>query len=257
MHKAIRALLVIAGIGLSGCGGGGGDSFRSGPESGDKQTLSAYLEVVPRRWEEAAKSVEAWTTEAGGRLLRREKDTDRSVSYSLRIPTPKAEDFFQKVRQLGEVLNERTSLTDISRQYVDIESRLKAKEEAVERLKGLFRAARTPSEILEVEKALQQALTERDELRSQYENARLLSESVQVDLTLRNRQYVEYSEGGSYWEQLFRSMREGWKGFVYFTFFVAYLWWLWLLIALGIVLLVRLGRRQKGAYPPQPPKESV
>jgi hypothetical protein len=175
----------------------------------------------------------------------------------LRIPTPKAEDFFQKVRQLGEVLNERTSLTDISRQYVDIESRLKAKEEAVERLKGLFRAARTPSEILEVEKALQQALTERDELRSQYENARLLSESVQVDLTLRNRQYVEYSEGGSYWEQLFRSMREGWKGFVYFTFFVAYLWWLWLLIALGIVLLVRLGRRQKGAYPPQPPKESV
>jgi len=147
---------------------------------------------------------------------------------------------------MGTLLSEHTSLEDITQAKMDIKARLRMKEEAVERLHALMRQARTPSEILETEKALQKALTERDDLRSQYENQRLLAEYVRVELTLCNRRYVEYSQGGSYWLQLWRSVEAGWEGLVYFTFVMAYLWWLWILIA-GLIFLLRYRRRRRSS----------
>ncbi|MCX8112263.1 MAG: DUF4349 domain-containing protein [Bacteroidia bacterium] len=233
---------IILGAILTACGGGGnGGSYNSSSET--VQTVSARMELAPYRWKGAPDSVEAWVAEYGGRLLSREKEEDRAYSYTLRIPTPKTEAFLAKVRRLGIVLSERTNLVDITKEAMDIESRLKIKEEAVERLQNLLRQARTPSEILEAEKALQTALSERDELRSQYENRRLLAEYIRLDLVLRNLRYVEYSQGGSYWLQLWRSVESGWDGFVYFTFALAYLWWLWLLIAILIFVLWRRQRR--------------
>lgn len=236
------------GIVLWGCGGGGSspDTYTSSPEA--KQSVSASLTLIPHRWEGAADSIEIWTQRRGGRILQREKYENRSYTYSLRIPTAQAQAFFAQVRTLGEALNEYTTLSDITRAYSDIEARLKAKEEAVERLRDLLRQARTPSEILEAEKALQTALEERDNLRSTWENNRLLSETVQVDITLRNRRFVSYQEGGSYWTQLWQSIEAGWDGFVYFTFALAYLWWLWLLIGLGILWYWR--RQRKKTQPP-------
>lgn len=237
MRKLLPLLLV-----LIGCGGGGGSSYA--PTSESVQTLSARLEIAPYRWQSAPDSVERWLKAAGGRLLSRQKEEDRTYMYSMRIPTPGMEPFLDKVRSLGVVLSEQTSLEDITKATMDIEARLRTKEEAVARLQSLLRQARTPSEILETEKALQTALTERDELRSQYENNRLLAEYVRLDLTLRNRRYVEYSQGGSYWLQLWRSVEAGWDGFVYFTFAIAYLWWLWLLV-LALILLLRYRQSRK------------
>ncbi|GIV23692.1 MAG: DUF4349 domain-containing protein [Bacteroidia bacterium] len=249
----MRALQItgglLAGIVFWGCGGGersSPDTYTSSPEA--KQSVSASLTLIPHRWEGASDSIETWTARSGGKILQREKYENRFYSYTLRIPTTKALDFFTQVRTLGEVLNEHTSLSDITRAYNDIEARLKAKEEAVERLRALLREAHTPSEILEAEKALQIALTERDSLRSSWENNRLLSETVQVDITLRNRRFVSYQEGGSYWAQFWQSIEAGWDGFVYFTFALAYLWWLWLLIGLGSFLY--WWRQRKKTQPP-------
>lgn len=230
---------------LSGCGGGGSSGSYT-PPSEATQTLSMRMEVAPYRWQSAPDSVEAWLTAVGGRLLSRHKEEDRYYLYALRVPTPKVEAFLAKVRGMGTLLSEHTSLEDITQAKMDIEARLRMKEEAVERLQALMRQARTPSEILETEKALQTALTERDDLRSQYENQRLLAEYVRVELTLRNRRYVEYSQGGSYWLQLWRSIEAGWEGFVYFTFVMAYLWWLWILIA-GLIFLLRYRRRRRSS----------
>lgn len=250
MHALKIAGGFLAGVAFWGCGGGGGgsssDSYTSSPEA--KQSVSASLTLIPHRWEGAADSIETWTARNGGQILRREKYENRSYSYTLRMPTARAQAFFAQVRTLGEVLNEYTTLSDITHAYSDIEARLKAKEEAVERLRALLREARTPTEILETEKALQTALEERDNLRSAWENNRLLSETVQVDLTLRNRRFVSYEEGGSYWAQLWQSIAAGWDGLVYFTFALAYLWWLWLLI--GIALLLYRWRQRKKTHPP-------
>lgn len=234
----IAPLLLI----LMGCGGGEGGSYS--PPSEATQSLSMRIEVAPYKWQSAPDSIEAWLIAMNGCLLSRQKEDDRLYLYAIRIPTPQVEAFLTKVRSMGFLLSEHTSLEDIAKTKMDIEARLRTKEEAVERLQALMRQARTPSEILEAEKALQTALTERDELRSQYETQRLLAEYVRVDLTLRNRRYVGYSEGGSYWLQLWRSVEAGWEGFVYFTFAIAYLWWLWLLIG-GIIFLLRYKRRRR------------
>jgi len=213
-----------------------------------KKALEAWLEVAPNKnWKSAKDSVLRWLEAAGGTLLELEV-LEHRIQVHARVPVSQAEVFFTRVRNLGLVLSEYTALADITRQYTDIEARLASKEAAVSRLQALLAQARTPSEVLEAEKALQQALEARDELRTQLENARLLSQTVTARVTLRNPATVEYSEGGSYTYQLLRSLQAGWTGFVYFTFVVAYLWWFWLLIG-GVVLWVvwiRRRRRQRG-----------
>lgn len=235
---------------LWGCGGGGSDSssFSGVGEDGGKKTLEASLEVAPKKnWKSAKDSVLRWLEAAGGKLLELEVEESR-VQLRARMPVNRADAFFARVRSLGLVVREYTALADITRQYADVEARLASKEAAVTRLQGLLAQARTPSEVLEAEKALQEALEARDELRSQFDNARLLSQTVTAHITLRNPATLPYGEGGSYWYQLLQSVEAGWTGFVYFTFAVAYLWWLWLLIGLLVGLFVwRRKRRGKAA----------
>ncbi|MCX7652318.1 MAG: DUF4349 domain-containing protein [Bacteroidia bacterium] len=235
---------------LVGCGDSSGGGSYTSPSNEVIQKISARIEVAPKRWDGAPDSVESWAAQAGGRLLNREKNEDKSYAYVFRIPVKQFESFVSKVRSMGIVINEQVSLSDITKEVADIEARLRAKEEAVQRLQTLLARASTPSEILETEKALQSALAERDELRSQYENQRLLAEHVRLDVILRNRRYVGYSEGGSYWLQLRRSVEAGWEGLIYFTFFIAFLWWFWLLIGVGILIIrwwVKKRRAQKAS----------
>ncbi|MEN3040704.1 MAG: DUF4349 domain-containing protein [Bacteroidia bacterium] len=242
MQRIIGAIGIIL---LWGCGDVAVGGSYSPSSDGSAHNLSARIEVAPKQWEGASDSVETWATRMGGRLISREKNQDKSYVYAFRIPTKRFEEFVSKVKNLGILINEQISLSDITREVTDIEARLRAKEEAVQRLQGLLARANTPSEILEVEKALQTALAERDELRSLYENQKLLVESVRLDIILRNLRYVEYREGGSYWLQLWRSLAAGWDGFIYFTFAVAYLWWFWLLLGVGILLIRWWLRRRR------------
>lgn len=144
----------------------------------------------------------------GGRLLSRHKEEDR-------VPTPKVEAFLAKVQGMGTLLSEHTSLENITQ----------AKMDNMSSPSHEGRSRRTPASPhassahafgdSKTEKALQMVLPERDDLRLQYENLRLLTEYVRMELTLRNRRYMEYSQGGSYWLQLWRSVEAGWEGFVY------------------------------------------
>lgn len=229
---------------MMGCGGGGGGSYT--PPSEATQSFSMRIEIAPFYWRSAPDSVERWLMAVGGRLLSRQKEENRAYFYSMRLPKASAKPFVDKIKSLGILLSEQTTMEDITKATMDIEARLRAKEEAVERLRNLLRQARTPSEILETEKALQTALAERDELHSQYEGQRISAEYVRLELTLRNRRYLEYSQGGSYWLQLWRSVEAGWNGFVYLTFALAYLWWLWLIVG-GVILLLRRRRPRSAA----------
>lgn len=243
-------LWIVSALVLSSCGGGGSSSPTYGDRS-EKEQLRMEMTLVARRWQAAADSVERWTAAVGGSLLRREKDAQRWYFYSIIVPTAQAKSFLERLRTLGEVLSERTSLENLTQAYTDLEARLKSKEEAIARIRELMQKSTNPSDILSAERAMQQLLSERDELRSRFEAMQRQVQTVQLDLTLRNPRYVEYSEGGDYFSQLGRSLRAGWEGFVYFTFAVAYLWWLWLLLAVVIWWLRRQSRRAAKRTPQQ------
>lgn len=230
-------------------GGASGSSSPSRISDGaggeSKRVLEASLEVAPEKnWKSARDSVLRWLDAAGGNLLEQEVQKS-SIYLRVRVPVKEADAFFARVRGLGLVVSEYTSLADITRQYADLEARLASKEAAVSRLQGMLAQARTPSEVLETEKALQQALEARDSLRTQLENARLLSQTVTASITLRDPSTLDYNEGGSYWVQLLSSLEAGWKGFVYFTFVVAYLWWVWLPMGVFVWFVVSRERRKK------------
>lgn len=224
------------------CGGGGVSGTGTSVQS-PTQRLTASLAIIVEDWKQSLDSVESWAQAIGAKLVQREKQEERYIFFKYLVPRIAYDGFIAHLRELGEVLEERISLTDISQGQSEIERKLALKDSVIARFQGLLRQARTISEIVEVEKALQQALTERQELLLEKQRADSLTKVVELELTLRNADYVEYSEGGSYWAQLMRSFREGWDGFIYLTFVAAYLWWLWVLVLL-LVVVVRLYRRR-------------
>ncbi|MCS6789598.1 MAG: DUF4349 domain-containing protein [Bacteroidia bacterium] len=230
MRWSIGAIVAF----VTACGGGGVSGTTASPSS-PTQRLNASFTLIVDDWERSLDSVESWARAIGAGLLQREKQEAEYAFFKFLVPRAAYEGFIVRLRGLGEVLDERTSLTDISQGQSEIERKLALKDSVIIRFQVLLRQARTVSEIVEVEKALQQALSERQELLVEKQRSDSLSKVVELELTLRNAEYVEYREGGSYLAQLTRSFKEGWNGFIYFTFLVAYLWWLWLLIFLLIV----------------------
>lgn len=238
MRWMIAGVLVF----ITACDGGGASGTGASVQSSG-QRLAASLTIIVEGWKQSLDSVESWAQAAGARSIQRELQEERYAFFKYLVPRSAYERLIRQLRGLGEVLSEHTSLSDISQGQSELEGKLALKDSLIVRLRGLLQQARTVSEIVEVEKALQQALSEREELLLEKQRADSLTKVVELELTLRNAEYVEYSEGGSYWAQLVRSFREGWNGLVYLTFIAAYLWWLWVLILLLVIVVRRYRKR--------------
>ena len=255
-----RTLLSLAVFILTACGGGGRESLRLELGFREANQLRAVrLGLVPEEWEGSADSIEVWVRRYGGRVLSRERQENRRITLELRVPVENAESLLTKIRASGRVFAEEVKRADIGQSISDIESQIRLKEEAIARYRELFSKARTPSEILEVEKALSTTLQERDSLLTHLEKLRAESGTVLIVVQLVNPRYAEIGAGGSFWSQFGRGFVEGWDLFKGFLIAMAYLWWLWIGLALFVWILIRLGRRSlstqsaAGGRPPQSP----
>ena len=74
------------------------------------------------------------------------------ATVTLRIPPEKFEETLAELAKLGNVRHQAISTSDVTKQYTDLESRLKSKETLVERLKKvLLEGKGTVKELMEVE----------------------------------------------------------------------------------------------------------
>lgn len=103
----------------------------------------------------------------------------REGTWTVRIPVDRYEAFVEEVSRLGEVQALRTGSQDVSEEFYDIESRLKAKRVAEERLlKHLERSTTRLTDILAVERELSRVHSEIEQM-----EGRLRFLANQTDLT--------------------------------------------------------------------------
>ncbi len=168
-------------------------------------------------------------------------DYEVKIYMQMKIPSNKYENFLKEIRSIGKIRREFLNSQDISKEYFDLQTKLKSKETVKIRLEKLL-ANRTAklSEVLEVERELERILTEIDLLKGSlrfYDNR---IEYATFDVFLNERIKSMPSDE-------LESILAPFKNFIrniLFSFgvFVSLLAWLipWILVATGIYFLIRL-----------------
>jgi hypothetical protein len=102
-----------------------------------------------------------------GSELNEGREGSRSASLALRLPSDSFDPFLEGLPALGRVLSVSSSASDVSREYLDVETRLSVKEETVRRLRELAAREGDLEDLLAAERELGRALSELESLKAQ------------------------------------------------------------------------------------------
>lgn len=94
-------------------------------------------------------------------------DTLRNASLTIRIPQDKLDDFLSNVAEISNVTSRSENVTDVTLQYVDMESHKKALEVEQERLLALLEQAESVEDIISIESRLSDVRYQIESMESQ------------------------------------------------------------------------------------------
>jgi hypothetical protein len=102
-----------------------------------------------------------------GSELNEGREGERTASLILRLPSDSFQSVLDGLSALGRVLSVSLYAEDVSREYLDVETRLTVGEETVSRLRDLASRGGTLEDMLAAERELGRALTELESLKGQ------------------------------------------------------------------------------------------
>ena len=174
-----------------------------------------------------------------------------SNDFSIRVPSNSLDQVltgFISISKKVDYQNLETS--DVTEEYIDVDSRLKTQKELERRFIGLLRRTDSIEEILKIETKLAEVRgqIESFEGRLKYLKSRVNYSTVYLSVYQRiDYKFVPEPSKG-FWERFKSSINRGWKGFVVFILFLIRLWPIWILGGLltFIIYLIDKRRRNRG-----------
>lgn len=170
-------------------------------------------------------------------------DEKLTRSLIIRIPNsgfqPVVDTLFKNVEVFDE---QKVDLQDVTEEFVDVQSRLKAKKELENRYLQLLNKASSIKDMLEIEAQLSQI---REEIEAQ--EGRLKYLQNRVSFSTINITFYEIKEGqkapsNSYFNRLWNAVEGGFNGI---GEFIIGIFTLWPLIVVGIIVYLFLKRKWK------------
>lgn len=138
--------------------------------------------------EASVKAVNGYVTES---RVEGKKNSERSASLTVRIPSTKFDELIQDVSAFGEPISVSRSSEDVTMEYYDVEARLKSKKIQEQRLQDLLKSSTGKlTEILAVEKEL---LRIREDIESVEGRLRYLKNQVDYSTVSFSIREVKYS----------------------------------------------------------------
>jgi hypothetical protein len=119
------------------------------------------LDVSLASAQEIASTVDGFVA---GSELREGREGARTAALVLRVPSDTFQNVLDRLPELGRLLSVSSSAEDVSREYMDIETRLSVGEETVARLRELASRGGELEDLLAAERELGRALTELESL---------------------------------------------------------------------------------------------
>jgi len=95
-------------------------------------------------------------------------NTEKSSAwFNVRIPEAKLDEFLGSIGDLGSLLRKSLSVTDVTRQFVDLDSRIASKKVLKERLESYLKQAKNITDLLEIEKSLNEVTSDLESIETQ------------------------------------------------------------------------------------------
>lgn len=179
------------------------------------------------------------------------KENERQYSHRLQNQITikvKEEQFFTLSNKLQKLIDHDLSKTisadDVSKQVIDLESRLKTKQAALDRYRTFLETAKNVEELLKIERYI---LNLQEEIESaQASLNHFLRQSAESTIILDIHQPIStpvtVQKGFKFWPKLTNSFFNGWEGLLTFIIGITNLWPLFLIFGIGAFTLYRLIR---------------
>ncbi len=189
---------------------------------------------------------------------RGDEQTDRSLDYTIRIPSEALSEFLGELENTVRVTSSNTYMEDVTGNYVDTQSRLNALKQEEAWLLELVEAAENLEELLQLEDRLSSVRYEIESMTSQlqiYDDEIAYST---VNLSLRD--VTEYTIRPSFGSRSWEAFTGGWSSFINALqgIVIALLWLLPFLLIGGVIVFLavfftrRTRRRRRERFPVPP-----
>lgn len=207
----------------------------SGSSAGDAQAESIkdtrkiietiYYSVQTKNFDEFLTSLESKAVAVGGYIEQSDVSgnsyddiSSRYATYTFRIPSDKVDEFTETVSDNATVTNRTVNTEDVTLQYVDIESRVKALKTEKASLEELLSKATSTTDIIEIREMLTDVIYEIESYESQlrtFDN-KVDYTTITVDVDEVEHPVVVHEQ--STWERIGTNItdncRKIWDGFV-------------------------------------------
>ncbi len=115
----------------------------------ERLIYNAYLRVATAEPEAAASQLADWARQQGGYVL-----SQRGQTLELRVPSKRFSDSVTQAAKLGELIDRRVEVQDVTEQYFDLETRIANAEALQARLRGLLERSTVVKDALAIEREL-------------------------------------------------------------------------------------------------------
>lgn len=155
---------------------------------------------------ESAERVSTIVSELGGSVASKSVSNSgssaESASLQVRVPADKLDEAFNRLGEVGKVLNEERSADDVTEMHVDLQARVEALQTSVDRLTELMEGAATTSELLEAESALSERQQELDGLQAQLTSLEGQVAEANIWISLNTPRVLPGGGPTNFWEAL-------------------------------------------------------
>lgn len=168
--------------------------------------------------------------------------------FVIRIAPDKLDELLAELEKMAlHVDSKSVDSRDVTREYLDIETRLSVKRSTLERYREILRSAKTVTDILAVEEQIRVLI---EDIESAETQLRGLRDEVQRSTVYLNM-YQEFARPDvarpSFWNRIGNGFTEGWHTFLDIVVGLVYVWPIALLLGLGVWWLLRKIRRRRAA----------
>ena len=147
-----------------------------------RAAMDVVVEDVPR----AAARAQAVLVGSNGYVERGQR-SDRSASFTLRVPERSLDAVLDSLATLGSVASRTVSAEDVTEQSIDLDARLQSLIATRDRLRQLHEKATTVGEVLAVEHELARVEGEVESLEGRLKHLRSSAALATIELSVRRR----------------------------------------------------------------------
>ncbi len=178
----------------------------------------------------------------------------RSATFVFRIPSDKVEDFTNFVSENSTVTNRSVNTEDVTLDYVDAESRIKALKTEKEALESLLAKATSTTELLEIRDMLTDVIYEIETYESQLRTYDNLIDYTTITIDINEVEQTTVVHKQSTWQRIGTNLKDNFRGlwnflvelFVFIVSALPYLLFVGVLVVI-LVLIVKKVRKRRNS----------